>query len=336
MGILTSIRKKDGSFEPSRLYHWLKPSISGNTINGLGESDIRPPRPVYHYVLVKHAWRRWQNTFYFRISLRRLYLIQFIRAAWLRYFPLRGIATQKSMATSEQITEGLEDYLLKIGAGDVAVARMQPEWIMDGMVVKENFVVTIAVPMDHKTTMRIDKAGKDLEAGAYIISEYNNGAKIARQGANWLRERGYHAYGYSGPASGKFTSTPAALAGGLGELGKHGSIINPKFGSNFRIAYILTEAKLIPGKPAEFGADDFCSNCQVCSKHCPPNAIYPEKQMVRGKEKWYVDFDKCISYFNEAYGCGICIAVCPWSRPGVGEKLIVKMAKRAARSESVQ
>jgi epoxyqueuosine reductase QueG len=81
-------------------------------------------------------------------------------------------------------------------------------------------------------------------------------------------------------------------------------------------------------QPDVFGGDDFCMRCQVCSDACPPDAIFEEKQWVRGELKWYVDFDKCIPYFAESRGCGICIAVCPWSRPGVADRLVVKMAKR--------
>ena len=80
-----------------------------------------------------------------------------------------------------------------------------------------------------------------------------------------------------------------------------------------------------------FGADDFCTSCQLCTNACPPQAIFEEKQTVRGDDKWYVDFDKCIGYFHEAYGCAICIAVCPWSRPGVAENLAAKMTRRASR-----
>ncbi len=72
-------------------------------------------------------------------------------------------------------------------------------------------------------------------------------------------------------------------------------------------------------------------NCRVCEYACPPEAIGPVKQMVRGNERWYVDFDRCLPFFNETYGCAICIAVCPWSRPGVGQNLAAKLARRADR-----
>ena len=55
--------------------------------------------------------------------------------------------------------------------------------------------------------------------------------------------------------------------------------------------------------------------------------MIPEKQWVRGRMKWYIDFDKCVPYFNDVHGCGRCLVVCPWSQPGVAENFIVKLAK---------
>ena len=64
---------------------------------------------------------------------------------------------------------------------------------------------------------------------------------------------------------------------------------------------------------------------------CPPEALFDTKQTVRGVEKWYVDFDRCLPFFNQTNGCAICIAVCPWSRPGVGPNLAGKLARRRER-----
>jgi epoxyqueuosine reductase len=93
---------------------------------------------------------------------------------------------------------------------------------------------------------------------------------------------------------------------------------------------------LVATGPTRFGADDFCLSCQVCTRACPPGAISENKQMVRGVKRWYVDFDKCIPYFAEAASCGICIAVCPWTRPDVRPKLLTTMARRMAeKAESL-
>ena len=119
MGILTSTIREDGSFTPSRMYQWLRPRISGNEINGVGETEQRRPTPVYHYVWVKHPWRRWQNWFYFRVSFPPGYIKQFARALFLRYAPLKQVAKSKSSLSHTDLTEGLKEYLLGQGAGDI-------------------------------------------------------------------------------------------------------------------------------------------------------------------------------------------------------------------------
>ena len=124
---------------------------------------------------------------------------------------------------------------------------------------------------------------------------------------------------------------PAAIDSGMGQLGKHGSLIHRTMGSSFRLAAVTTDLPLVADSPEDFGSEDFCLNCQICVQACPPGAIENDKQMVRGVEKWYVDFDKCIPYFGETLACGVCLAVCPWSRPGIGPGLSEKMLRRRQR-----
>lgn len=53
----------------------------------------------------------------------------------------------------------------------------------------------------------------------------------------------------------------------------------------------------------------------------------------RGVERWYVDFDKCLPFFNEHQGCAALLAACPWNLPGVAETLVTKMTALKARIE---
>ena len=124
---------------------------------------------------------------------------------------------------------------------------------------------------------------------------------------------------------------PAAIAAGLGELGKHGSIINRELGSRFRLSAVTTDLPLVADSPDEFGIDDYCTRCNACTNACPPGAIAEEKHLVRGVTKWYVDFDKCIPYFGEALGCAACIVRCPWSIPGASENILAKLRRRETR-----
>jgi epoxyqueuosine reductase len=157
---------------------------------------------------------------------------------------------------------------------------------------------------------------------------YVDAAKTSKLLANWIRKKGWYADPKMGPNTEDVLMIPAAIAAGIGQLGKHGSLINKKLGSNFRLSMVLTDLPINVDAPESFGSEEFCENCQICVNACPPDAISNAKQLVRGDKKWYVDFDKCIPYFVDNLVCGICLAVCPWSRPGIGEKLLKKMASR--------
>ena len=117
--------------------------------------------------------------------------------------------------------------------------------------------------------------------------------------------------------------------GHLSQLGKHGSMISDVMGSAFRLTPVLTDMPLISDEARDIGVDDFCGSCQLCTRDCPTDAI--TKKMVNGNLKWYVNFDKCVPAFNELYACGLCLAVCPWSRPGVAPSLTQKMLRRRER-----
>ena len=127
---------------------------------------------------------------------------------------------------------------------------------------------------------------------------------------------------------------PVAIQAGLGELGKHNSMITKNYGANVRLATVLTDLPLETDEPVDIGVDDFCMNCQICTTNCPPQAIFEEKQMVRGEERWFVNFDRCGPYFADNQSCGICIEVCPWSEPGRGDILMNKMLARREKKEN--
>jgi len=144
-----------------------------------------------------------------------------------------------------------------------------------------------------------------------VVRQYGRAAAVAKKITAWVLEQGWNAEAVTGLMAGKLVMIPPALECGFGEFGKHGSLINP-----------------------EFGIDEFCSKCRICEDGCPPIAIEPDKKVVRGVERWYIDFDKCIPYFAENSGYAICIVECPWSRPGVGINLAQKLAKRSARDKT--
>ncbi len=204
------------------------------------------------------------------------------------------------------------------------VTRLREEWCYEGIELAFRQVIMIGVAHDYEQMSHAPEPA----AGAEVVRQYGRATKASKEVAGWIRARGWEAEPHAGPLAGPLLMIPPALACGFGELGRHGSIINRDYGSSFRLAAVLTDLPLLTTQSEHYGVDDFCARCQVCSNVCPPEAISTEKQMVRGVNKWYVNFDRCITFFNQHFGCGACISACPWSRPGRGARIAQQLARR--------
>lgn len=304
------------------------PEISGNEINGLGEADFRRPDIVYWAPNpddIPHGkLQRW----FYSVNPNDPEMAK-VRA-WRQTIldaPLPALAAQKVHRHPAEWTSELSDFVEQGLCEQVGVTAMDKDWLFEGQDTLFSNIVVVGVQHIYE-----DIAAAPLpKAGAEVLHQYGRAALAAKTVAGWLREQGWEADPVTGPMAGNTTLIPPALACGFGELGKHGSLITPEMGASFRLSAVLTDAPFEPTPPREYGIDAFCMNCRVCEDACPPEAIAPEKQTVRGETKWYVDFDKCLPFFNQTHGCAICIAVCPWSRPGVGLNLADKLARRAER-----
>lgn len=309
----------------------LHPGVDGNAVNGLGEDTPRRPRIVYWSpdpADIPHG--QMQLYFYRQSSGDETFAANRAARQKILDAPLPEVADQQKPLSDTDWTEGLQRFVTTGQCEMVGVAAMQPDWVFEGYDVTLPWVVVLGVQHDYENI----QAAPAPQAGLEVLQQYGRAAAVSKSVTGWIREQGWQAEPVTGPMTGALALIPAALACGFGELGKHGSIINPELGASFRLSAVLTDAPLPTTAPREFGIDSFCASCRVCEDACPPEALSPSKQTVRGVEKWYVDFEKCLPFFNQTNGCAICIAVCPWSRPGVGMNLAAKLARRADRLEA--
>ena len=307
------------------------PTVTGNTINGLGETEPRRPELVFWAPNPDDiAFGEVQKWFYTcqpdspDMAIERAKRQVVLDAALPHLNPL---ALEQSPSAW---TSSLDQF---VDAGDcemVGATVMKQEWVFEGQETTFKTVIMMGVHHDYEEL----KYAPEFRAGIEVVRQYGRAAAAAKKITAWLMDQGWDAEALTGPMAGKLVMIPPALECGFGELGKHGSLINPEFGSSFRLSAVLTNAPFASTKKRDFGIDEFCSKCRICEDACPPIAIEPDKKIVRGEERWYVDFDKCIPYFAENSGCAICIVECPWSRPGVGIDLAQKLARRSARNES--
>ena len=305
--------------------------VSGNELNGWNESEPRQPTLV--------MWANPRRLAHGPIQEKMT--AEFLAHAELRTV-LRAedrhepvpISADRPERSPEELVAEIEEFATSadgLSVELVGFVRLDPMWFFEGRSSEMPWAVVLGLAMDHAELATAPEFTSAME----VHRQYNRGTLAARALADFLRERGFEAEGHGGPGAGPIQMVPAAVAAGLGELGKHGSIINRTLGSSFRLAMVLTTAPLVAGEQDVFGADDFCLGCRICTDACPPDAIAPERRLVRGLEKWAVDFDRCLPYFAASYGCGICIAVCPWSKPGQAPRLAKNMtAKREGRQRA--
>lgn len=303
--------------------------VSGNDLNGWFESAVRRPTVV--------MWANPRDLAHGAIQQRMTE--EFVAHPELRTVLRMDDRHEAVPVASQAVDLSAEEWLTDITAFTqsadghhvelVGATCVDPDWFFEGRETDHSRIIVLGLRMDHGELATAPEFPSAME----VHRQYNRGTAAARALADFIRARGWRADGHGGPGAGPIQMVPAALAAGLGELGKHGSIINRTLGSSFRLAAVLTDAPVAVTRPDRFGATEFCEGCRICTDACPPDAIAPEPRLVRGVEKWAVDFDRCLPYFAVSHGCGICIAACPWSTPGEAPRLADNMTRKLARRE---
>ena len=313
---------------PTYAFGYLSPPESGNAINGLGEVKKTRARQVFHSSTGEPlAWKALDD-FFSVINPWRVVRHVIVNTWQLRRSDGPVHACRREVTDPASMAAEVKVLARRLGASLVGVAEVTEEDLYVGRDPGLRHAICLGLPMDREEM----KFAPQPRAAAEVMRTYRAVAKVAVRLAEEIRRMGWPARAYGNPNSTDILMIPLAVRAGLGELGKHGSMIGVEHGSNFRLAAVLTDLPLALDRPVDIGVDDVCTVCRRCVDDCPPRAIFEEKQLVRGERKWYVDFDKCIPYFVKTYGCAICIEVCPWSEPGKGPDLSARLlAVRHAR-----
>ena len=315
---------------PTYAFGYESPPTPGNEINGLGRKEKTRARHIFHDPSEDAAWTALDE-FFSRIAVWGT-----VRHILANIWQLRRqngpvsahrVEVDDPRAMAKRIKTKAQDF----GAKLVGITEISDETIYEGREIPYRYAICIGVPMNREEMLHVPHA----RAGIEVMRVYREVSRIAIKLAEEIRAMGWPAYAYGNPNSTDILQIPLAIKAGLGQLGKHGSMISEEFGSNFRLCSVATNLPLTTDDPVDIGVDDVCLHCQRCLIDCPADAISPEKQLVRGEKKWYVDFDKCIPYFVKTDGCAICIEVCPFSEPGRGPWLVERvMATRKKRTST--
>jgi epoxyqueuosine reductase len=215
---------------------------------------------------------------------------------------------------------------LGLGSRVFGVTAVNPSHVFAGRRVDERFAVCLGLDEDRA---EIDKA-PSVETNDEVMRVYYELGEIAIALAAFIREHGYAARAHHPLGSGDILVMPHAIAAGLGELGKHGSMLNAEYGSLLRLALVTTDLQMELDAPRDTGLADVCSRCRACEAACPPDAISSVKQDVRGSVRYIVELERCLPYFLDNYACAICIRVCPWNEPRFARAALRQYAARSS------
>lgn len=227
---------------------------------------------------------------------------------------------------AENLTERIKGFAHHLGADLTGIARLNPGYVYShigrspgkwGSPIHLNhpFAIALAVEMNH----HMIGLAPDVPALTETAIRYFTVTTIALVLARYIQRLGYMARAHV-DANYRVLCVPIAVDAGLGELGRHGLLITPRFGSRVRLAVITTDMPLITDSPVAFGVQDFCGYCRKCADSCPSGAINSKgKQEINGVKKWQSSQEACYRQWR-IFGtdCGLCIRVCPYSHPGSG------------------
>ena len=223
----------------------------------------------------------------------------------LREAPVNPKKTE--IADPEALTRHIKEYALELGADDVGIAEYRPEFTFaDAEVLPHTRVVAFAIAMKYDVMADI---GPDSQHEVHRV--YFKMLDVGVRLAEYIGSYGYQATAH--PNRGDLAHIPYAYLAGLGELGKHGSLISPRLGSSFRLSLVSTDLPLVIDGPQDYGIEDMCAHCNICTRFCPADAIKPEQKTVKGVTRWYVDTEACFPVFQSLGGCKICLMVCPFN-----------------------
>jgi epoxyqueuosine reductase len=233
-------------------------------------------------------------------------------------------STTRRFDDVEQATAHIKEFAFEIGADDVGIARVTPIMVREGLDLQHDHVICMIIAEDYAEALKGPRATEEEACKVYVRC-----AEVATELAAHIRSLGYAALAHHNGAC-DIQAIPAMIAAGLGELGKHGSLVHPVFGASHRPGIVTTTMPLAVGAPLVFGVQETCLHCNLCSNNCPGDAIPNEEFILtEGIRRWVTDVERCYVFSRlRAEYCHICVDVCPYVHMANGDPVKRELFKR--------
>jgi len=237
--------------------------------------------------------------------------------------------TKVELTSVEETTKRIKLAAKMFGSGMTGICKVDKRWIYSHNFNRKTqksqaldlpkgikYAIILIIPMDYDLSKTYPAALSGVSTGL----GYATGLNCANTLAQFIVNLGYNAVASLNDTA---LSIPMAIEAGLGEYGRHGLLINQKYGPNIRIAKVFTDLPLQIDQPVKFGVKAFCNICEKCAKGCPvkaipkgaPQSTPPNFSSQKGITKWTVNAEKCFKFWvGMNTDCAICIRVCPYNK----------------------
>ncbi len=174
------------------------------------------------------------------------------------------------------------------------------------------FAIAIIVKMDPAMLKHSPSLPVMLESS----KQYVEAAKIAHLIAEYIRNLGYDAKSH---VDGNYDilAVPVARDAGMGEVGRMGILLHPKFGPAVRISVVTTDLQLpVTTSRKNYHIEEFCTICKKCAFNCPTKSIpLNDKPVSRNFAHWSIKQESCYGFWKKAgTDCAFCIRSCPYTK----------------------
>ena len=229
----------------------------------------------------------------------------------------------KSPALASELIKKVAHHF---GATMVGITTIEPDWCYNyDLRGSENrgtyevpehwkYVIAFGVPHQWEQVNSNPNCGTSFDA-------YSRTSIAARRLETFIKSLGYPARRHSPMDGYDLIAVPYLVKAGLGQQGRHGIVITPETGSNFRVAFVTTSLELEIDKPIDFGVKEFCEHCKICAEICPSESIsFAEsnrEMYTRGYRHWEINQTSCYNFWMQSMGgmgCRLCLIACPYSR----------------------
>lgn len=257
----------------------------------------------------------------------------------------KGKSSQRKVSISQkEAAKKLKEIAIDCGADLVGVAKTKSHHYYShrGRPLKHYgeevsdllpYTVVFGVKMRKKNMKQAPLLPEVIESSMTYVKS----AIIGMQLSYFIRELGYEARNHM---DGNYLVVLPTLArdAGLGEIGRNGLLVTPKYGPAVRLGVVTTDLPLEVGEKTDVDLASFCDICGICSTKCPMQAIPKgEREVIDGKLRWQINQEKCYSFWRKiGTDCGLCIKNCPFGngidlmdlKEHTPEELMAKLARK--------